>query len=39
MIQLEKLVEKNLPKENGVLYYAIKRQIDLRDINVKKKKN
>lgn len=36
---LEDINEKNLPKENGVLYYAIKRQVDLRDINVKKKKN
>lgn len=36
---LEDINEKNLPKENGVLYYAIKRQVDLRDIKVKKKSN
>lgn len=36
---LEDINEKNLPKENGMLYYAIKRQVDLRDIKVKKKSN
>lgn len=34
---LEDIKEKNLPKENAILYYAIKRQVVLRDIKVKRK--
>ena len=34
---LKDIKEKNLPLQKGVLYYSIKRQIELRDKNVKKK--
>lgn len=34
---LEDIKDKDLPTQKSVLYYAIKRQIELRDVRVKKK--